>query len=530
MKKTRILAIAAITAISLSGCKKEKQEVMPDPVINVDSETVMDLPPAGGSASFEYQIDNPVEGGLLNAEPKDTWMSSFTCEDGKVTFNVEANEGEEARTSSITLVYTYSGDKTVEATVNVSQEVMQQGEVPVPTVVITSTEPLSFTADGGQYSLEYEIKDAAQDGKISAEAGDAGWISGFNCDEAGVVSFNVESNTEPEERTATITLTYTYNGSETVNATIEAVQDAAAQGGEDAQELEMSYRHITYYGSNPELHSYYTIISTGPVDENSNVENGSTYLILDLYAAEGEANEENPLPTAGTYTVSETKADMTAWIGGFAPSKIRATDNNGNSTLNAKLASGTVDVSYEDDNLIIEVTVTDENGNSYHAVYTGPIGETTGGGDEEYDHEYTMDYRFIILYSASMYSTTNNNYTTSISNMEITDGYFSSEATSYTFDLYAAGGTADEGNPLPPAGTYKAYADDDVDMTFSTSSIYSLFTNPDNQPHGTQITDGTVTISYEGDYMHLEAFVTDKNGETHHVTYKGLIGETTSSI
>ena len=49
MKKSRILAIAAITAIFLSGCKKEKQEVMPDPVINVDSETVIDLPPAGGS-------------------------------------------------------------------------------------------------------------------------------------------------------------------------------------------------------------------------------------------------------------------------------------------------------------------------------------------------------------------------------------------------------------------------------------------------------------------------------------------------
>ncbi len=90
---------------------------MPDPVINVDSETVIDLPPAGGSASFEYQIDNPVEGGQFKAEPEDTWMSSFTCEDGKVNFNVEANKEEEARTSSITLVYTYSGDKTVEATV-----------------------------------------------------------------------------------------------------------------------------------------------------------------------------------------------------------------------------------------------------------------------------------------------------------------------------------------------------------------------------------------------------------------------------
>lgn len=515
MKKSRILAIAAITAIFLSGCKKEKQEVMPDPVINVDSETVIDLPPAGGSASFEYQIDNPVEGGQFKAEPEDTWMSSFTCEDGKVNFNVEANKEEEARTSSITLVYTYSGDKTVEATVNVSQEVMQQGEVPVPTIVITSTEPLSFTADGGQYSLEYEIKDAAQDGKISAEAGDAGWISGFNCDEAGVVSFNVESNTEPEERTATITLTYTYNGSETVNATIEAVQDAAAQGGEDAQELEMSYRHITYYGSNPELHSYYTIISTGPVDENSTVENGSTYLILDLYAAEGEANEENPLPTAGTYTVSETKANMTAWIGGFAPSKIRATDNNGNSTLNAKLASGTVDVSYEDDNLIIEATVTDENGNSYHAVYTGPIGETTGGGDEEYDYVFEMTHHLVKYYSGSY-----NNFVLSITDKPYKDdfGSYADDANACAFDLYASGGQTGD-NPLPPAGIYTA-SKEYKDMIFSISSYYSTIKLSGN-PYSIYIADGTVTISYEGETMTVDAIFTDTSGATYHATYTG---------
>ena len=93
----------AITALLLAGCDNEEQKVVPDPIINVDTETVIELPPAGGSASFVYSIDNPVENGRLKAEPSDTWMSDFTTTDDEVRFRVEANETEELREGTVSL-------------------------------------------------------------------------------------------------------------------------------------------------------------------------------------------------------------------------------------------------------------------------------------------------------------------------------------------------------------------------------------------------------------------------------------------
>ena len=167
----------AITALLLAGCDNEEQKVVPDPIINVDTETVIELPPAGGSASFVYSIDNPVENGRLEAEPSDTWMSDFTTTDDEVRFRVEANETEELREGTVSLTYVYGEDKTVNAVVNVSQAVMQPGEEPVPTITITTEDPLALAADGGSYTIEYEITDPAEDGSISADAGDAGWIT-----------------------------------------------------------------------------------------------------------------------------------------------------------------------------------------------------------------------------------------------------------------------------------------------------------------------------------------------------------------
>ena len=85
MKKLRITAAMAITALLLAGCDNEEQKVVPDPI------------------SFVYSIDNPVENGRLEAEPSDTWMSDFTTTDDEVRFRVEANETEELREGTVSL-------------------------------------------------------------------------------------------------------------------------------------------------------------------------------------------------------------------------------------------------------------------------------------------------------------------------------------------------------------------------------------------------------------------------------------------
>ena len=222
MKRLRITAAMAITALLLAGCDKEEQK-LPDPIINVDNEAVIELPPAGGTASFAYSIENSVENGYLTAEPSesDTWMSDFTITDSEVSFSVEANETEESREGTISLIYTYGENKTVNAVVNVSQ---QPGEEPVPTITITTEDPLTLAADGGSYTIEYEITDPTEDGSISADAGDAGWITDINCDTEGVITFSAAANDTDGERQAIVKVTYTYNGTETASDAITVSQ------------------------------------------------------------------------------------------------------------------------------------------------------------------------------------------------------------------------------------------------------------------------------------------------------------------
>lgn len=355
MKKLRITAAMAITALLLAGCDNEEQKVVPDPIINVDTETVIELPPAGGSASFVYSIDNPVENGRLKAEPSDTWMSDVTVTDDEVRFNVEANETEELREGSVLLTYVYGEDKTVNAVVNVSQAVMQPSEEPVPTITITTEEPLALAADGGSYTIEYEITDPAEDGSISADAGDAGWITDINCDTDGVITLSVAANDTEEERQATITVTYTYNGTETVSESIEAVQEANEPPAPQYDfEHEMINLNIINYGGSP--CNYYITMSNSEKDLY-----GTARYVFDIYA-----DSDSSMPPAGTYTITTDMADMTA-SSGYSSTRIE--DESGNVIVNCKLAEGTITITYEGSTMILDAVVTDTEGNIHHVTY-----------------------------------------------------------------------------------------------------------------------------------------------------------------
>ena len=355
MKRLRITAAMAITALLLAGCDKEEQK-LPDPIINVDNEAVIELPPAGGTASFAYSIENSVENGYLTAEPSesDTWMSDFTITDSEVSFSVEANETEESREGTISLIYTYGENKTVNAVVNVSQ---QPGEEPVPTITITTEDPLTLAADGGSYTIEYEISDPTEDGSISADAGDAGWITDINCDTEGVITFSVAANDTDGERQATITVTYTYNGTETVSESIDAVQEAnepPVQGYD--YEYVMLYRSIVLYPGSP--NNYYIKMSSDPDGDPY----GAATYTLDLYAESSSST-----PPAGTYTITANGgADMTASSG---YTSVKILEESGNTILNCKIAEGTITITYEGDTMIMDAVLTDVEGNTHHVTY-----------------------------------------------------------------------------------------------------------------------------------------------------------------
>ena len=454
MKRLRITAAMAITALLLAGCDKEEQK-LPDPIIKVDNEAVIELPPAGGTASFAYSIENSVENGYLTAEPSesDTWMSDFTITDSEVSFSVEANETEESREGTISLIYTYGENKTVNAVVNVSQ---QPGEEPVPTITITTEDPLTLAADGGSYTIEYEITDPTEDGSISADAGDAGWITDINCDTEGVITFSAAANDTDGERQAIVKVTYTYNGTETASDAITVSQ----QPGEEPVPT------ITITTEDP-----LTLAADG----------GSYTIEYEITDPTEDGSISADAGDAGWIT------DINCDTEGVITFSVAANDTDGE-----RQATITVTYTY--------------NGTETVSESIDAVQEANEPPVQGYDYEYEMIYINIINYGG-----TPCNYYITMSDTE-GDAYGTAR---YVLDIYANSDTS-----MPPAGTYTMTANGGEDMT--ASSGYSSTRIEDESGNvivNCKLAEGTITITYEGDTMIMDAVLTDVEGNTHHVTY-----------
>ena len=454
MKRLRITAAMAITALLLAGCDKEEQK-LPDPIIKVDNEAVIELPPAGGTASFAYSIENSVENGYLTAEPSesDTWMSDFTITDSEVSFSVEANETEESREGTISLIYTYGENKTVNAVVNVSQ---QPGEEPVPTITITTEDPLTLAADGGSYTIEYEITDPTEDGSISADAGDAGWITDINCDTEGVITFSAAANDTDGERQAIVKVTYTYNGTETASDAITVSQ----QPGEEPVPT------ITITTEDP-----LTLAADG----------GSYTIEYEITDPTEDGSISADAGDAGWIT------DINCDTEGVITFSVAANDTDGE-----RQATITVTYTY--------------NGTETVSESIDAVQEANEPPVQGYDYEYEMIYINIINYGG-----TPCNYYITMSDTE-GDAYGTAR---YVLDIYANSDTS-----MPPAGTYTMTANGEEDMTASSGfSSTRIKDESGNVIVNCKLAEGTITITYEGDTMIMDAVLTDVEGNTHHVTY-----------
>ena len=94
----------------------------PDPVINVSSDyNPFEVDTEGGSQSFSFTIDNPVDGAAPSASSDDEWIKSVTVDitpnGNYVNFEVDAQEaGAVSRSGVITL--SYADAEAVEVTVN----------------------------------------------------------------------------------------------------------------------------------------------------------------------------------------------------------------------------------------------------------------------------------------------------------------------------------------------------------------------------------------------------------------------------
>lgn len=122
--KTNLFSIIAalICAFSVFSCKPQDETTVPDPKIEITSETQMALPAEGGTFEITYKITEPQEGGDVRLEA-DEWIEGIDCsQEGKVVFTVDENIGSDARSTVAKLVYSYGTSGKAEAKINIIQD------------------------------------------------------------------------------------------------------------------------------------------------------------------------------------------------------------------------------------------------------------------------------------------------------------------------------------------------------------------------------------------------------------------------
>ena len=117
MKKLLFYAIALLSVATVfSGCKKDEVVDLPTPVISVTQPDA--YPSEGGTYTISCNIENALEGVVLEASSKDEWITNIIVDGANVSFNLTMNNSPKERNGSIILKY----QDAEEVRINVKQE------------------------------------------------------------------------------------------------------------------------------------------------------------------------------------------------------------------------------------------------------------------------------------------------------------------------------------------------------------------------------------------------------------------------
>ncbi|MBR6721450.1 MAG: BACON domain-containing protein [Alistipes sp.] len=374
----KLFTLLALCTFALVACEPtEEPENNPklEVEFSITSANPMEFDAAGGAGEITYEVKNFEGTPTVIARRDVAWIENLTSADGKVTFNVAANEVTEARSTTIEL--TFEGE---EYTVTVNQAA--GAEKPAVEFTITSANPMEFEAAGGAGEITYEVKNFEGTPFVGAEC-EAAWIENLTPD-AGKISFNVAANEVTEARSTTIELTF-----EGEKYPVTVNQAAAEKQPETQYDVDITvpYLNGTYYGSygGSNGYNYYIYLSEmGLVGEDSLKEGDGHCYRLDLYSSVMATDDPAILPQ-GVYTVDLSDSGAAGTCGITYSFHINIVNGEISGSMDG-LESGTITVTENRVEAILELY----SGQVHRVVYEGSLELDYEEGGVSYDSVSTL--------------------------------------------------------------------------------------------------------------------------------------------
>lgn len=346
------ISLLAACAIIPYGCNK----ISPDnhgseksPLLVLDR-TDFDISADGGEISVPYHIDNPAETGSISAESNVQWVTFLNVTVSDVVFEVEENKVTESRDAEVTIFYTFGEDG---KTVSKKATICQSEKIPDPEIII-DTEDIEVAPEGGDITVSVSILNPTQDGILSAET-DAEWITVGSVNDSNI-SLHIAENNTVTERSALLTVTYTYQNGKTVDTEITIKQTVPAHVD---YYLPEAYAYAEYYDYG-EIFRYFRIYFSDKEIVDGEIAEDAFKYDLTIYVS-GIEDNSNPIPPDGNYIYGKdlTPGQFSGWV------------YLANDIAGFGIQEGTMDIRKDGEYLSIETNITDENGGTHYVKYYG---------------------------------------------------------------------------------------------------------------------------------------------------------------
>lgn len=401
-------------------------------------------------------------------------------------------------------------------------------------IKLKSEGTMTFKAEGGKGTIEYEVINPVAGGKFSHKC-EATWIKEIKTNETSA-TFTVEAN-NGDARETIITILY-----EEAKTQVKVKQDGVKGGNDDGEDdgnddgkddgkddgeddgkedddsdatdadvnFTASLINIEYLDmvEDSVAYNYCIILSDTPLSSQGmpNPSVDGTYYMLDLYSTD-QATEESGVVPNGTYKLNDNLAAGTFSSGDFGWAR---TFKGGEDTLYL-YAEGTVVVS--DGKIVADITM--EDGSTHHVVYKGDLSWGYGGGD---GGGPSLPDVFEATHTATK--------------------WFSGGQDSYYGFKYAVAGEDFSLNVFFPtkyasenalaAGDYiwsttTKYGYNDFENEFTTKT--HIFDGVDLSSELISITAGKALVEVEGDVYHIELTLLGSNYQVYMIQFDGKFND-----